>query len=156
MHMGDSMMCRETPLMHLRYTHATVVMSLACLMDLDGYGLHTSNLDSLEAYGWANYRIAPLGGSIEMIHYRSGRGDPDVLVKVLLNGCESCIAMRIVGLTLMPRKDDENEDAISGGDPRHDSLLTSHASSRMGAAQGDAADQADAVVCLMQLSCLSG
>ena len=89
MHMGDSVMKRYNPLMHLRYTHATVVMSLACLMDLDGYGLHTANLDSLEAYGWANYRIAPLGGSIEMIHYRSERGDPDVLVKVLLNGHEA-------------------------------------------------------------------
>lgn len=89
MHMGDSVMKRYNPLMHLRYTHANVVMSLACLMDLDGYGLHTANLDSLEAYGWANYRIAPLGGSIEMIHYRSERGDPDVLVKVLLNGHEA-------------------------------------------------------------------
>ena len=89
MHMGDSVMKRYNPLMHLRYTHANVVMSLACLMDLDGYGLHTDNLDSLEAYGWANYRIAPLGGSIEMIHYRSERGDPDVLVKVLLNGHEA-------------------------------------------------------------------
>ena len=86
MHMGDSVMKRENPLMHLRYTHAHVVMSLACLMDLDGYGLHTANLDSLEAYGWANYRIAPLGGSIEMIHYRNAPGDPDVLVRVLLNG----------------------------------------------------------------------
>ena len=89
MHMGDSVMKRYNPLMHLRYTNANVVMSLACLMDLDGYGLHTENLDSLEAYGWANYRIAPLGGSIEMIHYRSERGDPDVLVKVLLNGHEA-------------------------------------------------------------------
>ena len=89
MHMGDSVMKRYNPLMHLRYTHANVVMSLACLMDLDGYGLHTANLDSLEAYGWANYRIAPLGGSIEMIHYHSERGDPDVLVKVLLNGHEA-------------------------------------------------------------------
>lgn len=88
-HMGDSMMVRYNPLMHLRYTHSNVVMSLACLMELDGYGLHTANLDSLEAYGWANYRIAPLGGSIEMIHYRSERGDPDVLVKVLLNGHEA-------------------------------------------------------------------
>jgi hypothetical protein len=88
-HMGDSMMSRYNPLMHLRFTHANVVMSLACLMELDGYGLHTANLDSLEAYGWANYRIAPLGGSIEMIHYRSERGDPDVLVKVLLNGHEA-------------------------------------------------------------------
>lgn len=88
-HMGDSMTVRYNPLMHLRYTHSNVVMSLACLMELDGYGLHTANLDSLEAYGWANYRIAPLGGSIEMIHYRSERGDPDVLVKVLLNGHEA-------------------------------------------------------------------
>jgi hypothetical protein len=89
MHMGDSVMNRSNPLMHLRYIHGSAVMSLVCLMDLDGYGLHTENLDSLEAYGWANYRIAPLGGSIEMIHYRSKPGDPDVLVKVLLNGREA-------------------------------------------------------------------
>ena len=89
MHMGDSVMTRYNPLMHLRYTNESVVMSLACLMELDGYGLHTANLDSLEDLGWANYRIAPLGGSIEMIHYRSERGDPDVLVKVLLNGREA-------------------------------------------------------------------
>jgi len=88
-HMGDSVLKRYNPLMHLRYTNSQVVMSLACLMDLDGYGLHTDNLDSLEHYGWANYRIAPLGGSIEMIHYRSDRNDPDVLVKVLLNGKEA-------------------------------------------------------------------
>ena len=89
MHMGDSVLKRYNPLVHLRYTHANVIMSLACLMDLDGYGLHTANLDSLEDYGWANYRIAPLGGSIEMIHYRTDRDDPDVLVKVLLNGHEA-------------------------------------------------------------------
>ena len=88
-HMGDSVLKRYNPLMHLRYTNSQVVMSLACLMDLDGYGLHTDNLDSLEHYGWANYRIAPLGGSIEMIHYRNDRDDPDVLVKVLLNGKEA-------------------------------------------------------------------
>ena len=89
MHMGDSVQKRYNPLMHLRYTNSQVIMSLACLMDLDGYGLHTDNLDSLETYGWANYRIAPLGGSIAMIHYRSDRNDPDVLVKVLLNGKEA-------------------------------------------------------------------
>ena len=89
MHMGDSVLKRYNPLVHLRYTHANVILSLACLMDLDGYGLHTANLDSLEDYGWANYRIAPLGGSIEMIHYRTDRDDPDVLVKVLLNGNEA-------------------------------------------------------------------
>ena len=90
-HMGDSMLKRYNPLMHLRYTNATTIMSLVCLMDLNGYGLHTANLDSLEDYGWANYRIAPLGGSIMMIHYRTDRDDPDVLVKVLLNGEEATL-----------------------------------------------------------------
>ena len=88
-HMGDSVLKRNNPLMHLRYTNASAIMSLACLMDINGYGLHTANLDSLEAYGWANYRIAPLGGSIMMIHYRTDHDDPDVLVKVLLNGEEA-------------------------------------------------------------------
>ena len=88
-HMGDSMINRKDPLMHLRYTNENVLMSLACLMELDGVGIHTANLDSLEEYGWANYRIAPLGGAISMVHYRSGPGDPDVLVKVLFNGHEA-------------------------------------------------------------------
>ena len=89
MHMGDSMINRKDPLMHLRYTNENVLMSLACLMELDGVGIHTANLDSLEEYGWANYRIAPLGGAISMVHYRSGPNDPDVLVKVLFNGHEA-------------------------------------------------------------------
>ena len=89
MHMGDSIQNRKDPLVHLRYTYENVVMSLACLMDLDGMGIHTANLDSLEEYGWANYRIAPLGGSIDMIHYRRSMDDPDVLVKVLFNGHEA-------------------------------------------------------------------
>lgn len=88
-HMGDSIINHTTPLMHLRYTYENVVMSLACLMELDGVGIHTANLDSLEDYGWANYRIAPLGGAITMVHYRSEIGDPDVLVKVLFNGHEA-------------------------------------------------------------------
>ena len=89
MHMGDSIMGRTPPLMHLRFTNENVVMSLACLMELDGMGIHTSNLDSLEAYGWANYRISPLGGAINMIHYRSSIDDTDVLVKVIFNGHEA-------------------------------------------------------------------
>ncbi len=88
-HLGDSAMKRATPMSHFRYTHEQVVLSLACLMELDDCGLETDNLDALEENGWADYRIAPLGGSIVMIHYRSGTDDPDVLVKVLLNGHEA-------------------------------------------------------------------
>ena len=88
-HMGDSALKRYNPLVHLRYTNENVVMALACLMELDNCGLQTDNLEGLGDLGWVNYRIAPLGGSIAMIHYRSERNDPDVLVKVLLNGNEA-------------------------------------------------------------------
>ena len=88
-HMGDSMINRTIPVAHIRYTNENVVMALACLMELDNCGLQTDNLDALGDMGWVTYRIAPLGGSIMMIHYRSEQGDPDVLVKVLLNGQEA-------------------------------------------------------------------
>ena len=79
---------------HLRYTNENVVMALACLMELDSCGVQTDNLDALGDMGWVNYRIAPLGGSIVMIHYRSEVGDPDVLVKVLLNGQEARLPIK--------------------------------------------------------------
>ena len=88
-HMGDSMLKRYNPLAHIRYTNENVVMSLACLMELNNCGIVTDNLDSLEHMGWADYKIAPLGGSIVMIHYRKDRNDQDVLIKVLLNGRET-------------------------------------------------------------------
>ena len=88
-HMGDSVLKRYSPVLHMRYTNENVVMALACLMELDNCGLQTDNLDALGDMGWVNYHIAPLGGSIMMIHYRSERGDPDVLAKVLLNGHEA-------------------------------------------------------------------
>ena len=89
LHMGDSVMSLDHSVMHLRYTDSNVLLSLASLMELDDCGVTTSNLDSLEHLGWVNYRIAPLGGRIEMIHYRSGQDDKDPLVKVLLNGREA-------------------------------------------------------------------
>lgn len=88
-HMGDSIMQLDVPMSNLRFTHESVVMSLVCLLDLDGYGVQTGNLDSLEALGWVDYRIAPLGGSVILIHYRSDKDDPDPLVRVLLNGHEA-------------------------------------------------------------------
>ena len=88
-HMGDSIMKLDFPVVHLRYTRENAVMSLVCLLELDNYGVQTSCLDSLEAYGWADYRIAPLGGSIMFIHYRTDKDDSDPLVRVLLNGHDS-------------------------------------------------------------------
>jgi hypothetical protein len=89
LHMGDSVMSLNHPVTHLRFTNNNVILALASLMELDDCGVQTANLDSLEFLGWVNYRIAPLGGRIEMIHYRSGQDDKDPLVKVLFNGREA-------------------------------------------------------------------
>lgn len=89
LHMGDSITSLDYPVVHLRYTHENVVMSLVCLMELDSYGVQTDCLDSLETLGWADYRIAPLGGSIMLVHYRTDKNDPDPLVRVLLNNHEA-------------------------------------------------------------------
>ena len=83
--MGDSIQTLTRPVVHLRYTLETVILSLACLLELDGYGLATDDLESLETQGWADYRICPMGCNIQMILYRSKPGDTDVLAKVLLN-----------------------------------------------------------------------
>jgi hypothetical protein len=88
-HQCDSVMSLGFPVVHLRYTHESTVMSLICLLELNEFGLRTAQLDSLEALGWVDYRIAPLGGSMMMIHYRADKDDPDPLVRVLLNGREA-------------------------------------------------------------------
>lgn len=88
-HQCDSVMSLDFPVVHLRYTHESTVMSLICLLELNEFGLRTGQLDSLEALGWVDYRIAPLGGSMMMIHYRADKDDPDPLVRVLLNGREA-------------------------------------------------------------------
>ena len=89
LHMGDSIMKLEHPVFNLRFTNEGALMSLASLMELDNCGVATENLDSLEALGWADYRIAPPGGCIVMIHYRRDKNDEDPLIKVLLNGQEA-------------------------------------------------------------------
>ena len=88
-HQCDSVMALDFPVVHLRYTHESTVMSLICLLELNEFGLRTGQLDSLEALGWVDYRIAPLGGSMMMVHYRADKDDPDPLVRVLLNGREA-------------------------------------------------------------------
>ena len=89
LHMGDSIIKLDYPVFNLRYTNEGVLLSLASLMELDNCGVATENLDSLEALGWADKRIAPPGGCIVMIHYRRDQNDEDPLIKVLLNGHEA-------------------------------------------------------------------
>lgn len=88
---GDSVIALEKPVTHLRYTMETVFMPLVCLMDINGFGLATDDLETLDEKGWADYRIAPMSGNLQMIYYRRDAKDQDVLVKVLLNEKEATL-----------------------------------------------------------------
>jgi len=88
-HMGDSVMQLTKPVIHVRFTSRAVMLSLVSLMELNDCGVVTEHLDSLEALGWDDRKIAPYGGSVVMVHYRIDENDHDPLVKVLLNGREA-------------------------------------------------------------------
>ena len=99
LHMGDSIKNLDVPVTHLRYTSRSMMLSLVSLMELntmqqgsllseDGFGLRTDDLDQIDKQGWIDYKIAPFGGSLLVVHYRKDKDDEDILIKVLLNGKE--------------------------------------------------------------------
>lgn len=93
---ADSCLQLERPGVQLRYGHETVLLPLVCLLDVNGYGLATDNLESLDRHGWANYKIFPMAGNLQLVFYRESIDDRDVLVKVLLNECEARLPLRSI------------------------------------------------------------
>lgn len=77
----------------LRFGHETVLMPLVCLLDLNGYGVATSDLNKLESLGWVNYRIFPMAANLQFIFYRRHPKDTDVVFKVLLNENEATLPL---------------------------------------------------------------
>lgn len=73
-----------------------MLLPLVCLLDVNGYGLATDNLESLDRHGWANYKIFPMAGNLQLVFYRESIDDRDVLVKVLLNECEARLPLRSI------------------------------------------------------------
>ncbi|MBQ7420020.1 MAG: histidine-type phosphatase [Prevotella sp.] len=86
---ADSCIRLDHPGATLRFGHETMVLPLTCLLDLNGYGMQTDNLDALDRKGWINFNIFPMAANIQFIFYRSNPQDQDVLVKVLLNENEA-------------------------------------------------------------------
>lgn len=90
-HQADSCIALERPGATLRFGHETMVLPLACLLGLNGYDLSTSDLESLVGKGWVNYKVFPMGANIQLVFFRRGADDADVLVKVLLNEDEATL-----------------------------------------------------------------
>ena len=78
---------------HLRFGHETVVMPLICLLDINGFGMVTDNLNELTEKGWVNYRAFPMGSNIQFVLYRKSPTDRDPLFKVLLNENEATLPL---------------------------------------------------------------
>jgi hypothetical protein len=76
----------------LRFGHDSILTPLAFLLHLKGCDTITDDMDNLYKY-WANFKITPMGGNIQMIFYRKS-GSNDVLVKFLLNEHETSIPVK--------------------------------------------------------------
>ena len=86
---ADSCIQLSTTSVHLRFGHETVLMPLVCLLDINGFGLVTDDLEQLESNGWINYRAFPMGSNVQFVFYRKNAKDRDPLFKVLLNENEA-------------------------------------------------------------------
>jgi hypothetical protein len=78
---------------HLRFGHETVILPLICLLDINGFGLVTDDLDCLVEKGWHNFRAFPMGSNIQFIFYRKSPKDRNPLFKVLLNENEATLPL---------------------------------------------------------------
>ena len=93
---ADSCAALPHPGASLRFGHETVLLPLVCLMNLDGYGLATADLKKLDRRGWADYRVFPMGGNVQIVFYRRDASDRSPLVKILLNENEARLPIKAV------------------------------------------------------------
>lgn len=78
----------------LRFGHETMVMPLACLLNLNGSYVQVAQVDSLEAHGWIASRIFPMAANIQLVFYKNPKNPKaDLLVKALLNEEEATMPL---------------------------------------------------------------
>ena len=91
---ADSLILSEKPNVQLRFGHETVILPLVCLLEINGFGLATDNLESLDRKGWAACKAFPMSANLQFIFYRESPADKDVLFKVLLNENEARLPLK--------------------------------------------------------------
>jgi len=92
---ADKVLSQPNTKVELRFGHETVLLPLICLLDINGYGFTTNDLEQLEPNGWINYRIFPMSCNLQLVFYRRSPKDraDDVLFKVLLNENEATLPL---------------------------------------------------------------
>ncbi|PJI21780.1 histidine phosphatase family protein [Prevotella intermedia] len=91
---ADSCLALSRPGATLRFGHETMVMPLACLLNLNGSYVQVAQVDSLEAHGWIASRIFPMAANIQLVFYKNPKNPKaDLLVKALLNEEEATMPL---------------------------------------------------------------
>lgn len=86
---ADSCLQLKTPCAQLRFGHETVVLPLVCLLGINGFDFQTDDFEKLEPAGWWACLVFPMASNVQLVFYRDGPKDKNVLVKVLLNEREA-------------------------------------------------------------------
>ena len=94
----DTAINSNVPSVNLRYSHDTVVLPLASVMELNNVFEEINDFEELGEKGWHDYRVVPMAANIQIVFYRKpGSHDiNDVLFKVLLNEQEATLPFKAV------------------------------------------------------------
>ena len=90
---ADSCIYRPHPGATLRFGHETIILPLACLLDLNGYGREMTDMERLDLDGWINFEVFPMAANIQFVFYRKNKHDRDIIFKVLLNENEATLPL---------------------------------------------------------------
>lgn len=91
---ADNSIHFKKPGAHLRFGHEEVILPLVCLLELDNYGIATTDIETIDRRGWANYKINPMGANLQLVFYRSNPDDEDIYVKVMLNENDAILPLK--------------------------------------------------------------
>ena len=84
---------KTKPTARFRFADETSFIPFVCLLGVNGYGLATNDLESLDGKGWIDYRLCPMGANLQFVLYRKNPEDKDVLMQVLLNDEEATLPL---------------------------------------------------------------
>ena len=88
---GDAAIASGERGARLRYGHESIVLPLACLMEINDINLSTDDLDNLHLQ-WQSEKIVPMACNMQLVFYRNVAGD--VLVKCLFNEREARLPVK--------------------------------------------------------------
>lgn len=75
----------------LRYGHESIVLPLACMLEIGNINLSTDDLDNLHNV-WKSYEIIPKACNVQLVFYTNGTDD--ILVKALYNEHEATLPVK--------------------------------------------------------------